>query len=54
MLLFYCGSSIAAEIESSPVSCIVAEATNVVCGADFTVWLSSVEGSSILYVFAGD
>ncbi|CAL5014343.1 unnamed protein product [Urochloa decumbens] len=36
------------EIESSPVSCIVAEATNAVCGADFTVWLSSVEGSSIL------
>ncbi|CAO2036897.1 unnamed protein product, partial [Urochloa humidicola] len=28
--------------------CIVAEATNAVCGADFTVWLSSVEGSSIL------
>ncbi|RLM64376.1 hypothetical protein C2845_PM16G22990 [Panicum miliaceum] len=36
------------EIESSPVPCIVAEATNAVCGADFTVWLSSVEGSSIL------
>ncbi|AQK46954.1 Protein RCC2 [Zea mays] len=48
MLLFYCDSSIAAEIESSPVSCIVAEATNVACGADFTAWLSSVEGSSIL------
>jgi len=30
------------------VPCIVAEATNAVCGADFTVWLSSVEGSSIL------
>lgn len=29
---------------------MVSEATNVVCGADFTVWLSSVEGSSILYV----
>jgi len=54
MLLFYRGSSIDAEIESSPVSCIVAEATNAVCGADFTVWLSSVEGSSILYVFVGD
>jgi hypothetical protein len=39
-----------AEIESSPVACLVAEATNAVCGADFTVWLSSVEGSSILYV----
>ncbi|XP_062185049.1 uncharacterized protein LOC133888725 isoform X1 [Phragmites australis] len=36
------------EIESSPVPCLVAEATNAVCGADFTVWLSSVEGSSIL------
>lgn len=54
MLLFYCDSSIPAEIESSPVSCIVAEATNAACGADFTAWLSSVEGSSILYVFAGD
>jgi hypothetical protein len=39
-----------AEIESSPVACLVTEATNAVCGADFTVWLSSVEGSSILYV----
>ncbi|XP_042453382.1 protein RCC2-like [Zingiber officinale] len=36
------------EIEPSPVACMVSEATNVVCGADFTVWLSSVEGSSIL------
>ncbi|KAG6537940.1 hypothetical protein ZIOFF_003043 [Zingiber officinale] len=36
------------KIEPSPVACMVSEATNVVCGADFTVWLSSVEGSSIL------
>ncbi|XP_040378841.1 protein RCC2 homolog isoform X3 [Oryza brachyantha] len=36
------------EIEASPVPCLVTEATNAVCGADFTVWLSSVEGSSIL------
>ncbi|XP_010934535.1 uncharacterized protein [Elaeis guineensis] len=36
------------EIEPSPVACLVSEATNAVCGADFTVWLSSVEGSSIL------
>ncbi|KAG8043818.1 hypothetical protein GUJ93_ZPchr0458g22597 [Zizania palustris] len=36
------------EIESSPVPCLVNEASNAVCGADFTVWLSSVEGSSIL------
>jgi hypothetical protein len=42
--------SFAAEIESSPAPCLVAEATSAVCGADFTVWLSSVEGSSILYV----
>nr|CAB3488570.1 unnamed protein product [Digitaria exilis] len=48
MLLLFCGSTMAAEIESSPVPCIISEATNAVCGADFTVWLSSVEGSSIL------
>ncbi|KAJ0964175.1 hypothetical protein J5N97_029297 [Dioscorea zingiberensis] len=36
------------EIESSPVPCQVSQVTNAVCGADFTVWLSSVEGSSIL------
>ncbi|KAM0884727.1 hypothetical protein ACQ4PT_030794 [Festuca glaucescens] len=34
--------------EVSPAPCLVTEATNAVCGADFTVWLSSVEGSSIL------
>uniref|UniRef100_A0A8R7JVU8 Protein RCC2 n=1 Tax=Triticum urartu TaxID=4572 RepID=A0A8R7JVU8_TRIUA len=31
-----------------PVPCLVTKATNAVCGAEFTVWLSSVEGSSIL------
>uniref|UniRef100_A0A0D3G199 Uncharacterized protein n=1 Tax=Oryza barthii TaxID=65489 RepID=A0A0D3G199_9ORYZ len=36
------------EIETSPMPCLVTEATNAVCGADFTVWLSSVEGSTIL------
>ncbi|XP_039124804.1 protein RCC2 [Dioscorea cayenensis subsp. rotundata] len=36
------------EIEPSPVLCQVPQVTNAVCGADFTVWLSSVEGSSIL------
>ncbi|KAL6844125.1 hypothetical protein ACP4OV_025798 [Aristida adscensionis] len=36
------------EIEPSPVPCLVPEATSAVCGADFTVWLSPVEGSSIL------
>lgn len=40
--------SIKNEIEPSPVACLASEATNAVCGADFTVWLSSVEGSSIL------
>jgi hypothetical protein len=36
----------------TPAPCLVTEATNAVCGADFTVWLSSVEGSSILYELA--
>ncbi|KAM0893170.1 hypothetical protein ACQ4PT_025264 [Festuca glaucescens] len=36
------------EIETSPVPCLVTDVTNAVCGGDFTVWLSSVEGSSIL------
>lgn len=37
------------EIELSPVRCLVSEVKNTVCGADFTVWLTSVEGASILY-----
>ncbi|KAJ4964512.1 hypothetical protein NE237_024451 [Protea cynaroides] len=40
--------SIKNEFELSPVPCLVTDVTNAVCGADFTVWLSSVEGSSIL------
>ncbi|KAI3888668.1 hypothetical protein MKW92_011652 [Papaver armeniacum] len=36
------------EFLQSPVSSQVSEVTNVVCGGNFTVWLSSVEGSSIL------
>ncbi|GMI83101.1 PLASTICITY OF ROSETTE TO NITROGEN 1 [Hibiscus trionum] len=36
------------EVESSPVRCLVSQVTNVACGAEFTVWLSSAEGSSIL------
>uniref|UniRef100_A0A453D4E1 Uncharacterized protein n=1 Tax=Aegilops tauschii subsp. strangulata TaxID=200361 RepID=A0A453D4E1_AEGTS len=36
------------EIEASPVPCLVTEVTGVACGGDFTVWLSSVEGSTIL------
>ncbi|CAA6673484.1 unnamed protein product [Spirodela intermedia] len=35
------------EIERSPVPCTVSQVTSAVCGADFTVWLSSLEGSSI-------
>ena len=37
------------EIESSPVRCLVSDVKNTACGADFTVWLSSLEGASILY-----
>lgn len=37
------------EIEFYPVRCLVSDVTNVACGADFTVWLTSVEGASILY-----
>ncbi|KAL9445910.1 hypothetical protein AB3S75_013732 [Citrus x aurantiifolia] len=40
--------SIRNEIEPSPVRCLVSEVTATACGADFTVWLSSVEGASIL------
>ncbi|KAH9307676.1 hypothetical protein KI387_035587, partial [Taxus chinensis] len=36
------------EVESSPVRCLVTQVTNASCGAEFTVWLSTVEGSSIL------
>ncbi|KAG0456429.1 hypothetical protein HPP92_024217 [Vanilla planifolia] len=36
------------EIEAFPVASLVAQATKVACGADFTVWLSSADGSSIL------
>ncbi|RZC72490.1 hypothetical protein C5167_047973 [Papaver somniferum] len=44
-----CGTgSTRTEFLQSPVSSQVSEVTNVVCGGDFTVWLSSVEGSSIL------
>ncbi|KAI3952127.1 hypothetical protein MKW98_005822 [Papaver atlanticum] len=44
-----CGTGSArTEFQQSPVSSQVSEVTNVVCGGDFTVWLSSVEGSSIL------
>ncbi|KAL8059195.1 hypothetical protein ABFS82_03G068500 [Erythranthe guttata] len=36
------------EIESSPIRCQVSEVKTAVCGGDFTVWLTSVEGSSII------
>lgn len=40
--------SVKNEIESSPVRCLVSEVTNTACGGEFTVWLSSIEGASIL------
>ncbi|KAK6938922.1 Regulator of chromosome condensation, RCC1 [Dillenia turbinata] len=40
--------SIKNERELSPVRCHVSEVKEVACGADFTVWLTSVEGASIL------
>ncbi|XP_077246488.1 regulator of chromosome condensation (RCC1) family protein isoform X2 [Tasmannia lanceolata] len=40
--------SIKREFELSPVRNLVSQAATVVCGGDFTVWLSSLEGSSIL------
>ncbi|XP_059633876.1 uncharacterized protein LOC132276462 [Cornus florida] len=36
------------EVESSPVRCLVSDVKNIACGADFTAWLTSVEGASIL------
>lgn len=36
------------ETESAPVKCLVSKATHVACGAEFTVWLSSVPGATIL------
>uniref|UniRef100_A0A803NN96 RCC1-like domain-containing protein n=1 Tax=Cannabis sativa TaxID=3483 RepID=A0A803NN96_CANSA len=40
--------SVRNEFESSPVRCQVSDVKSTACGADFTVWLSSVEGASIL------
>ncbi|XP_044476173.1 protein RCC2-like isoform X2 [Mangifera indica] len=39
--------SIRNEIEASPVRCLVSEVKSTACGADFTVWLTPVEGASI-------
>ncbi|KAL8524029.1 hypothetical protein ACS0TY_013841 [Phlomoides rotata] len=36
------------EFELSPVRCQASEVKSAVCGAEFTVWLTFVEGSSIL------
>ncbi|XP_044947260.1 protein RCC2-like [Hordeum vulgare subsp. vulgare] len=36
------------ELRCQPVPSLVTKATNAICGANFNVWLSSVEGSSIL------
>ncbi|KAI8549558.1 hypothetical protein RHMOL_Rhmol06G0034000 [Rhododendron molle] len=36
------------EIESSPVRCLVSEVKSAVCGGDFTAWLTSAEGASLL------
>ncbi|KAI8548913.1 hypothetical protein RHMOL_Rhmol07G0310700 [Rhododendron molle] len=36
------------EVESSPIRCLVSEVRDAACGADFSVWLSSIEGASIL------
>lgn len=47
--LLYIVAFLFVEIESYPVRCLVSEVKNTACGADFTVWLSSVEGASILY-----
>lgn len=40
--------SIKNEVELSPVRCLVSDVKYVTCGGEFTVWLSSVEGASIL------
>lgn len=37
------------EVEASPVRCLVSDVRTNYCGADFTVWLTPVEGSTILY-----
>nr|XP_043616610.1 protein RCC2 homolog [Erigeron canadensis] len=36
------------EFELSPVRCLVSNVKDVACGTDFTVWLTSVEGATIL------
>lgn len=40
------------EVESSPIRCLVSEVRDATCGVDFSVWLSSIEGASMLDVYA--
>ncbi|KAL2504013.1 Regulator of chromosome condensation (RCC1) family protein [Abeliophyllum distichum] len=40
--------SVKNEVEPSPVCCLVSEFKTTACGGDFTVWLTPVEGASIL------
>lgn len=40
--------SLKSEIESSPVRCLVSNVKSVACGGEFTIWLTSNEGASIL------
>ncbi|KAL9229193.1 hypothetical protein vseg_004686 [Gypsophila vaccaria] len=41
-------STLRNEVETSPVRCQVTDVTTVACGGDFTMWLSSAQGASIL------
>lgn len=49
ILIFFLPFASVAEIEPSPVRCLVSEVVKTTCGADFTVWLTSIQGASILY-----
>lgn len=40
--------SVKNEIESSPIRCHVSDVKHTACGADFSVWLTSTEGASIM------
>ncbi|GJX72896.1 putative PIF1 DNA helicase/replication protein A1-like protein [Tanacetum coccineum] len=39
--------SIKNEVELSPVQCLITDVRDVACGNDFTVWLTSLKGTSI-------
>jgi hypothetical protein len=36
------------ESEKSPVRSLVTDATFVTCGAEFTIWLTSIEGATVM------